>query len=286
MARARIVSVFALIFALSEAEAAEPDPMATDTPPDADPSGQEARRAAELPVLVVLVGAGARARRIHLDIGDGAGGSAPRSFETGAYLDFGWHALARPWARRSAQPALAAIVFQLDGGSGVGFTVEPEQTGISLRTNAWRLIGQAGYLYPLGRLRVGGLVGVGADLLEIDLNAVLPSSRIVYARLGPAVAADLVRSWLEIRVDFGLRFPFTLGNLADSFGADSSAFGLDAALMLGGRVDPGFSYALRLGWSYYRMRFSGAVEDVPSSGEGGTGTDHALTIQVLVGWSL
>ncbi len=164
--------------------------------------------------------------------------------------------------------------------------MEPGETGISLQTNTWRLLGQLGYLYPLRRVQVGGLVGVGADVLRIDLNSVLPSSSIVYVRLGPAVACMIVSHFLSVRFDFGLRFPWTLGDLADSFGADSSAFGLDAALMLGGRLDAGFSYAFRFGWEYYRMRFSGATHNVPSMGDGGDGTDHGLTFQLLVGWSL
>ncbi|KPK13453.1 MAG: hypothetical protein AMJ62_15150, partial [Myxococcales bacterium SG8_38] len=133
---------------------------------------------------------------------------------------------------------------------------------------------------------VGGLLGVGGDVLHIDLNSVLPSSSIVYVRLGPAFSYDLVRSFLAMRFDFGLRFPFALGDLSDAFGDDSSAFGLDAALMLGGRLQAGFSYAFRFVWEYYRLRFSGTPMDVPSMGDGGRGTDHALTFQVLLGWSL
>jgi hypothetical protein len=133
---------------------------------------------------------------------------------------------------------------------------------------------------------VGGLVGVGADVLRIDLNSVLPSSRIVYARFGPSVIYAIVGSFLALRFDFGLRFPWMLGDLADSFGADSSAFGLDSSLMLGGRLKTGFSYALRVGWEYYRFRFSGVTMDVPSTGDGGQGTDHGVTFQLLVGWSL
>lgn len=240
----------------------------------------------KLPVLVMLIGAGARFRNIHLDVGDGSGGTERRSFDTGAYLDFGWHFMARPWARRSMKPPMQAMVLQIDGGSGIGLEVEPENTGITLQTNTWRLLGQLGYLHPFERLQVGGLLGVGGDVLHIDLNSVLPSSRIVYVRLGPAFSYEIVSSFLALRFDFGLRFPFALGDLSDAFGDDSSAFGLDAAVMLGGRLDAGFSYAFRFVWEYYRLRFSGATMDVPSMGDGGRGTDHALTFQVLLGWSL
>lgn len=240
----------------------------------------------KLSVLVLLLGGGARFRKIRLDVGDGSGGNESRSLDTGPFFDFAWHLMARPWARVSPKPAMQAMIVQIDGGAGVGLTVEPAETGISLRANTWRLLGQLGYLYPLERIQVGGLVGVGADVLQIDLNSVLPSSRILYVRLGPALARALVSDFLGLRFDFGLRFPFALGDLADSFGSDSSALGVDAALMIGGRLEAGFSYAFQFVWEYYRLRFDGETLDVPSMGEGGWGTDHGLTFQLLLGWSL
>jgi hypothetical protein len=242
--------------------------------------------ALKLPVLVMMIGGGARFRSIRLDVGDGAGGTERRSLEMGAYFDFGWHLLIRPMGRRSPRPVIQAIVLQVDGGSGVGSKVEPAGTGISLQTNAWRLVGQFGYLYPIDRLQVGGLVGVGGDVLTIDLNSVLPSSRIVYVRLGPALAYDIVPSFFGFRADFGLRIPFFLGALEDAFGDDSSGIGLDAVVTLDGRVKAGFSYAFRFIWEYYRLRFAGSAMNVPAMGDGGNGNDYALTLQVLLGWSL
>lgn len=240
----------------------------------------------KLPVLVMMIGGGARSRNIRLDVGDGTGGTERRSLDMGAYFDFGWHLLIRPMGHRSPRPAIQAIVLQVDGGSGVGSKVEPAGTGISLQTNAWRLLGQFGYLYPIDRLLVGGLVGAGGDVLTIDLNSVLPSSRIVYVRLGPAVAYDVVPSFFGFRADFGLRIPFFLGDLEDAFGSDSSGVGLDAVVTLDGRVKAGFSYAFRFIWEYYRLRFAGSTMNVPAMGDGGNGNDHALTFQVLLGWSL
>lgn len=239
-----------------------------------------------LPVLVMLIGGGARLRNIHLDVGDSAGGTAQRTFETGAYFDFGWHLLIRPAVRRSPRPSIQAITVQIDGGSGIGLEVEPAGTGISLQTNTWRLLGQFGYLYPIDRLQVGGLVGVGGDVLSIDLNSVLPSSRIVYVRLGPAVAYDIVPSFLGFRADFGLRVPFFLGGLEEAYGSDGSGVGLDAAITFDGRLEAGFTYAFRFIWEYYNLRFTGSNTNVPAMGNGANGTDHAITFQFLLGWSL
>jgi len=240
----------------------------------------------QLPVLVMLIGGAARFRNIHLDVGDNAGGTEERTFETGAYFDFGWHLLIRPAAQRSRRASIQAIVAQIDGGSGIGLKVEPAGTGISLQTNTWRLLGQFGYLYPIDRLQVGGLVGVGGDVLSIDLNSVLPSSRIVYVRLGPAVAYDIVPSFFGFRADFGLRIPFFFGGLEDAYGNDSSGVGLDGTVTFDGRLEAGFSYAFRFIWEYYKLRFEGSNMNVPAMGNGAKGNDHALTLQVLFGWSL
>ncbi|MDH4281460.1 MAG: hypothetical protein OEV36_02290 [Myxococcales bacterium] len=239
-----------------------------------------------LPVLVMLAGGGARARNIHLEVGDGERGTAERTFETGLYFDFGWHLLVRPMGRRAKSPALQALVLQMDGGAGIGLQAEPAGSGISLWVRSWRLLGQLGYLYPLGRLQVGGLVGVGADVLRIASNRVLTSSRLVYVRVGPAATYDWVPSFLVLRLDLGIRVPFVFGELQDAFGRDSSGVGLDAAATIGGRLDRGFTYALRFVWAYYRLRFAGPVMNVPAMAEGGRGNDHALTLQVLIGWSL
>ena len=240
----------------------------------------------ELPVLTILGGGGPRFQRIQLEVGDGAGGIEPRDFQTGAYFDFGWFLLARPAARKLHRPNLQAIVLQLDGGAGLGLKVEPSGSGISLRAKPWRLLGQLGYLYPIGRVQAGGLAGVGADLLNIDLNSILPSSKIVYVRLGPVVTYQIIRKLLQVRADLGLRAPFVLDGLDDAFGNDAHGIGMDAAMMFNGRLENGFSYALRLIWEHYWLRFAGVSRGVPASGEGAEGGDNAVSLHFLLGWSL
>ena len=264
---------------------------AQDEPSQDEPSSPPVKASAQedpgnLDVLVMLVAPGVRFRNIHFEVGDGAGGRQMRSFDTGAYFDFGWQLFVRPWGRRSPRPALQAIVFQLDGGVAIGLTAEPAGSGITLQTNAWRLLGQFGYIYPLDKVLVGGLVGVGGDIFDIDPNLVLPSSRILYVRFGPALVVPIVEHLLRLRADFGLRFPFMLGGLEDAFGADSRAIGLDGTLAFEGHIEAGFSYGIRLVWEYYSYRFSGPTMTVPAMGDGGDGSDHALTLQLLLGWSL
>jgi len=273
--RLLVIAAFSLVLAWGQIARAEPDEAATVQAEGTAP-----------PVLVMLIGGGARFRNIHLEVGDASGGTQPRSFETGAYFDFGWHLLVRPMIRRSPRASVQAIAFQIDGGSGIGLAVAPAETGIELETNAWRLLGQFGYLYPIDRLQIGGLVGVGGDVLSIDLNSVLPSSRIIYVRVGPALAYQILPWFLGIRADFGVRAPFYFGGLTNAFGSDTSGVGLDGAITFEGRVKAGFTYAARFVWEYYRLRFAGSNQNVPAMGAGGNGKDHALTIQLLLGWSL
>jgi len=276
MGRALRACVFAGLFLSVTPTAARGEPAAASAQ-DEDP---------KLPVLVMLIGGGARFRNIRFDVGDDAGRTEPRTFSTDAYFDFGWHLLIRPAVRRSPRPSIQAIIVQIDGGSGIGLQVEPAETGISLQSNTWRLLGQFGYLYPIDRLQIGGLVGVGGDVFSIDLNSWLPSSRIVYVRLGPAVAYDIVPSFFGFRADFGLRIPFLLGGLEEAYGSDGSGVGLDAAVTFDGRLEPGFTYAFRFIWEYYKLRFTGPNTNVPAMGNGAKGNDHAFTLQVLFGWSL
>ena len=285
MQRASLTLVFALLFGAQTASAEESEPAEALGSPAvyASPKDDESWKQ---DVLVALIGGGARMRWMRLEVGDGAGGTEPRSLDTGTYFDFVWHLLIRPLGHRSPRATMRAMVLQIDGGSGIGLSVEPAGSGITLNTTTWRMVGQFGYLYPKDRAQFGGLVGIGGDVLNIDLNSVLSSSRIVYARLGPAASYDLVGTFLTIRGDFGLRFPFHLGELANAFGKDTRTLGLDSLLTFQGRLKAGFTYAARLSWEYYRFWFAGPVDNVPAMGGGGDGHDHAFTVQLLVGWSL
>ena len=292
MPRVFIVCVIATLLSSTAARAQPPEANDDDggaNTPEANPAEATAppeEDGWQRIVFAALLGGGVRSRRIHLDVGDGMGGTEPRDFDTGAYFDFGWHLFIRPMGQRSKRPAIQAMVLQLDGGAGISLVVEPVGTGISLQTNTWRMVGQLGYLYPIGRWQVGGLAGIGGDVFKIDPNFVLPSWRIVYARLGPAGVVDLLGDFLMVRVDFGLRFPFSLGRLENTFGRDTRAFGLDSTLTFQGRIKAGFTYALRFVWEYFRYRFAGETDEVQAMGQGGRGDDHAVNLQLLVGWSL
>ncbi|MEM7436862.1 MAG: hypothetical protein AAF436_17040 [Myxococcota bacterium] len=245
----------------------------------------------DLPVFEIAVGGGARFRNIDFNVGNNTGGTEERTFDSGAYADVGGYFVVRPLAR-SENPALQAIIIQGDGGVGFGLEAAPRGTATAANIQTWRALGQVGYLFPIKRLQVGGLVGVGVDTFDIDLNFILPSIQYVYFRVGGALAYTIIEDLLGFRVDGGFRKPFSLGDLEGAFGSNSSAIGWDATATIGGRLDIGFSYGFRFIFETYKLDFAGATQNVPARGGlcpeelSCTGTDRALTFQFLVGWSI
>lgn len=243
--------------------------------------------ATRLPVFEILVGGGPRFRDIDFNVGDGAGGADPRTFSSGAYADVGGYFLVRPLGRFD-NPALQAIVIQGDGGVGLGLKTERQGSGITNSITTWRALGQVGYLYPIKKLQVGGLIGAGVDTFDIEANSVLPSIQYIYFRVGAALSYPIFKDFLGFRVDGGFRKPFSLGDIDPAFGSNSSAIGWDATATVGGKLDIGFTYGFRFIFEYYKLDFSGATDPTqPSFSSGpGSGTDKAMTVQFLVGWTL
>ncbi len=262
------------------------------TPPTYAPASdqetpEKGSRRAEMPVFEILIGGGVRLLDIDFNVGTTSGGTDYRGLDSGAFFDVGGRLLIRPMGR-SQSPAAQAFVIEGDGGVGIGLDAAlQEGAGGKVDVTTWRALGQLGYLYPIKRLQVGGLVGVGVDNFDVDTNSVLPSRRYVYLRTGAALAYTIVEDFLGVRVDGGFRWPFALGDIDDAFGNDSSALGFDAAATLGGQLDIGFTYGFRYIWERYKLDFAGATQNVPAmGGPGGDGSDQAMTFQLLVGWSI
>ncbi|MEZ4287300.1 MAG: hypothetical protein R3A47_03960 [Polyangiales bacterium] len=99
------------------------------------------------------------------------------------------------------------------------------------------------------------MAGAGWDEFKIEENSVLPSSRYLFARVGPVLPVRVcARSIFAHRA--GFRYPFFLGDLV-VYGRDSTAIGFDATLTLGGRIEKGFSWELRSGFDLYSLTFKG-----------------------------
>ncbi len=169
-----------------------------------------------LPVLVMLIGGGARFRNIHFNVG---GGTEQRTFDTSAYFDFGWHLLIRPVARRSPRPAVQAIAIQIDGGSGIGSRCRARGNR-DLIANQHLALARDN---SATSTRSTGCRWVGSSVSAATCSASI-STRCSRRRgsstsdSGPAVAYDIVPELLRLPRDFGLRVPFFLGGLEDAYG--------------------------------------------------------------------
>jgi hypothetical protein len=267
--------------------AAEPKPAAGTVEVEAVEIKTQSSKVRYGPILNIMGGAGGRTRTIEIKVEDGAGGTATRTYESGVYLDIVFRLELRPLAR-SLTKGLRGLAVEADGDFGIGLETETQGSGAKLDTKAWRVLGQLGYFHGIGKHEVGGLIGIGFDRLAIEDNGTLPSIQYLYLRLGPAYRYFFIERALYLRVDGGFRFPFSYGDLADAFG-DAKGFGFDAGLMVGGELDVGFSYALRVSFDYFKPQFSafpgGMLPGLPAAAQGIDGTDLAINFHVMVGWS-
>ena len=266
-----------------------------DEPKPEEPSKKEKSAKKELrtetdpkgPIVNVLGGAGGRVRNIEIHVDDGAGGTATRTYESGIYLDIVFRLELRPLARHESK-ALRGLALEADADFGIGLDARTPGSNATVGVKAWRILGQLGYFHSLGKHEVGGLLGIGFDDLDIEQNGTLPSVQYLFLRLGPAYRYFFIERALYLRVDGGFRFPFKYGDMADTFG-EASGFGFDAAVMVGGELDVGFSYALRLSFDYFKPQFSafpgGVLPPVPGAAQGRDATDLAINFQAMVGWA-
>ena len=239
------------------------------------------------PVVAIFGGAGGRARHVKINVDDGAGGTATREYKSGVYLDIVFRLELRPLARNDKK-GLRGLALEADADFGVGLETTTQGSSARLDTKAWRILGQLGYFHSFGKNEIGGLAGIGFDALDIEDNGTLPSIRYLFLRVGPAYRYLFIERTLYLRVDAGFRWPFSYGELAETFG-DAKGFGFDAGLMLGGQLDVGFSYAIRVSSDLFLPKFSAFPEGMlpgrPAAAQGKDGTDVAINFHAMVGWS-
>jgi hypothetical protein len=240
------------------------------------------------PILNIMAGAGGRTRQIDINVEDAAGEPGTRTYESGIFLDIVFRLELRPWARGKTK-GLRGLALEADGDFGVGLETEVPGSAAKLDTKSWRVLGQVGYLPRLGKHEIGGLVGIGFDALELEVNGSLPSIEYLFLRVGPAYAYFFVERALFLRVDAGFRYAFSYGALEDTFG-EATGFGFDAGVSLGGELDVGFSYRVRVSSEFFKPQFGelaagGLPPGLPAAAQGTDGTDVAINFNVMVGWS-
>jgi len=239
--------------------------------------------AKDAPHVMLLAGAGGRTRKIEVNIDDGS----TRTYESGVFLDIVFRLEVRPLAKHLTA-GLRGIAIEADGDFGVGLTTQPPGSTTKLDTKTWRVLGQIGYFHRFEKGELGGLIGIGFDRLELETNGTLPSVDYLFLRLGPAYRHFFIDRALYLRVDGGFRYPFSYGDLEATFGP-AKGFGFDAALILGGNLDVGFSYAARLSFEYFKPQFAGfppgMLPPVPGAANGRDATDFAINFHAMVGWA-
>jgi hypothetical protein len=237
---------------------------------------------------MILGGVGGRTRKIDVNVEDAAGEAGTRTYESGIYLDVVFRLEVRPLARHRT-PGVRGFALEADGDFGVGLQTETGTSETKLDTKAWRVLGQIGYFHRFQRGELGGLVGVGFDRLQFEQqNSTLPSIDYLFLRVGPAYRHIFIERLLHLRVDGGFRYPFSYGDLAETFG-DAKGFGFDAGVILGGELDVGFAYAARVSVDYFKPQFSGfgdgTLPPIPGAAQGLDATDLAFNFHVMVGWA-
>ncbi|HET6417836.1 MAG TPA: hypothetical protein VFG22_16180 [Polyangiales bacterium] len=258
----------------------------------ADPAPEKAKKPSASPeaigpVFNIMAGAGGRTRQVEINVEDAAGDPGTRTYDSGIFLDIVFRLELRPWAR-SETKGLRGLALEADGDFGLGLETQVPGSAAKLDTKTWRVLGQLGYLHRLGKHEIGGLLGIGFDALKLETNGNLPSLEYLFLRVGPAYAYFFVERALFLRVDAGFRYAFSYGALEDTFG-EATGFGFDAGLSLGGELDVGFSYRVRVSSEFFKPQFGelsgGLPPGLPAAAQGRDGTDLAINFNVMVGWS-
>jgi len=239
------------------------------------------------PYVLILAGAGGRSRKLDVNVEETSGEGGTRTYESGAYLDIVFRLEVRPFARHRT-PGVRGLALEADADFGIGLETQPAGSTTRLDTKAWRVLGQLGYFHRFRKDELGGLIGIGFDRLELATNGTLPSVDYLYLRLGPAYRHIFIERLLHLRVDAGFRYPFSYGDLSNTFG-DAKGVGFDVGVMLGGELDVGFAYAARVSFDYFKPKFGGfpdgTVPPTPGAAQGRDATDLAINFHVMIGWA-
>jgi hypothetical protein len=189
---------------------------------------------------------------------------------------------------------LAGLFAQLTGALALGLSSVDERDpmnpddDVEIGTSVLRWLLAAGYLHRLDSgLALGGSLGFGVDSFSLDTNDIMASSSYSHLRLGvlgrlPVMEEDAYD--LAVQLDAGLRFVLGTGDLAPFFAESAGATGLDIMASIGGALDMGLAYALRLGFLHYFLSFEG--DALSPANTANDGTDSAFILVVSAGWRL
>ncbi len=215
----------------------EPAPAAYVPPPREEPAPEpEPEPEGVQPILLdAQAGFGLRSRSAEALHGDGGTGV----HDTGLFPEVTLRLATAPF-RGALAPAWASVDLAL----GVGMSTH-DRGGNELSTSTFRVVGNLGYGFDLGPLRISPVVGFGVDSVSLTTNRILPSSSYTFLRAGVNVAVPIVDA-LGVFVDAGIRPVLGVGDLGDL-----SVLGLDAAAGVAGVLGDRFTYRIGGGITSY-----------------------------------
>jgi len=253
-----------------EEEANEED----DDDADADDSD---RTPGAAPLFRALAGLDVRTRSANVATDDGGS----RGYDAGVYPELMIALELRPLAH--VDGIASGLLLSVEAAHSLGLSSELEGVAEAFGSSSLRVGGALGWLIPFadGAVALGPVLGGGLERFAIDDNGVFASASYTYFRMGLAARIVIAEDLLALGVSAGYRLVFGVGDLATAFGETGSAYGLDVQAELGGALDMGFAYALRVGYQSYGLAFEGGPGSIA---QGVDGSDSALRIQLLVGW--
>lgn len=248
------------------------------TAPTPDPA-ERTHPAGAAPLFRALLGVDARTRSAAVTLTDGG----TRGYSAGPFPELMVALELRPLARSGG--AASGLCFGVEAARSVALSSTLDSARGALSTSSLRVAATAGWLFSLadGAVELGPALGGGLDAFTVDANVVFPSTSYAYLRGGLAARFVLLGDALALGVSAGYRLVLGTGDLATAFGADGSAYGLDARAEASGALAVGFSYALRLGYERHGLAFTGGAGTLA---EGTDGADSALRVQLLAGWQI
>ncbi len=222
-------------------------------------------------------------------------GAVPRSREADVTFEDGQHSRYAAWyseigARAELRPLGAdpglgrGLYARGTFAHAVGLVTKVDTAGTEVPTTFFRADFALGYLLPIGETAELGLeFGAGWDTHTLGTNTLLESAEYVFVRPGLRGRIRLVREWLVLDVQGGVRPALSRGDWS-RYGTGGDTLGFDLAAGLGGAWIPsgsvGLSWGVDLGWVSYGSSFTGSSTS-PTAGK--TATDGSVRVGLWAG---
>lgn len=223
--------------------------------------------------------AGLRLRTVGTYVNDEAI-RAQRYFEADIYPEIEIVARFRPWTD-DADEGLRGILFGIEGAFSVGlsyFTMADIQRSMT----SFRFRVEVGYGFTIADIfEFQAKLGFGIEGVQLEMPDIFPSTLFSFLRPALVGRVRAYEDFFAIEGGFAGRIGLDGGELASGFGPGMFFGGVDLFVGISG-IASGFTWAARLGYQFQSISLDGPGG---SFGNGSGGTDEAIEIGLLVGYS-